>query len=104
MDFIRSGDLCIISTSLSKIYQIYGPYKVRQTLDNFDCPCKKITGLMDFIRSGALCVISTNFVKITGLMDFIKSYRIADFVQYSPALQNLTRLMDFIRYGVFGQY
>ena len=32
-------------------------------------------------------------------MDFIWSYRIADFVQCLLALQKITRLMDFIRFG-----
>jgi hypothetical protein len=54
---------------------------------------------MDFIRSGDVCVISTSLVKTTGLMYFIKSYRIADFVQYSPALQKFTSVVDFIRSG-----
>jgi hypothetical protein len=55
--------------------------------------------MLTFIRSGGLCIISTSLVKITGLVNFISSYRIADFVQYLPALQQITGLMDFIRPG-----
>ena len=41
MDFIRSGSVCIIFTSLAEF-----------------------TGLMDFIRSGSVCKISTGLAKI----------------------------------------
>jgi len=59
MDFIRSGDLCIILTDLVKN-----------------------TSLPDFIRSGRRWTISTTLVKMTRLTDFIKSSRIAGFAKY----------------------
>ena len=40
MDFIRSGGVCKISTSLAKIYNNYELYKVWQPLYDIDLPYK----------------------------------------------------------------
>ena len=45
---IRSCNLCIISTAVSKIYRAYGLYKVWGPLDNVDQPFEHLTDLWTF--------------------------------------------------------
>ena len=69
MDFIRSGFLCIILTSLTEITALVHLYKVSLTLYIID----QVVGV---IRSDPLCIISTGLAKTPGLVGFITSGRL----------------------------
>ena len=83
MYFIRSCGLCTINTGLAWFTRHVDLYKVWRTLYNINKSCINLPDLW----------------KITGLVNFIWCYRIADFVQYLPALRDLSDMWTFIRSG-----
>jgi hypothetical protein len=77
LDFIRSGELCKISTGLALFYQTCGLYKVWWSMYNMDQPC----------------MIYQACEKPPAFLDFIWSCRITDFVQHLSALREKYKVL-----------